>query len=601
MVTRSKIDSSETSLSFAYEDMPGVLPATPIWHPLEPNSYDDFGIETTLTARNPINRSRQRKKGRTTDIDASGGINQDLTNENTQAILPNFMFAEYRTHGGAENFAPAFAQGFTVTAATDNLNIVNHGLATGDGPFLASTSGTLPAGLMAGTPYWVVYSGVNSFKLATTYENATDEAPITVDITDTGTGTHTLTRSAVVDAVNDVFSINNPDGFNIGSLIFTSGFAAVMNNGLFEVDGVAGNVLAVTGSLATEAVPPVNATISNVGFRSAVGDVDVDANPGSIYPAYTSTVLDFTTLDLIPGEWVFVGGDGATAAFTNPENNGFKRVRSVTAKRLEIDQSSVLMSDEANTTKTVDFYFGRVLKNEDRPLIVNKPVQLERQLGQPESGSTAIQAEYLIGSYGSELTVNIEPGDNNITIDLSFMSMRGERRTYLQGIKGGTRKSLVERDAYNATSDIKGLRLAPVSLTNDAPDAYFAYFTDISLSINNNLSMAKAVGVLGGFDVNVGTFEVSAEGTGYFSTITAIDAVERSTDASLHICIAFDNTGIVMDIPLLALGDGRPEIEIDEPVMIPLSMAAGSAIKNNVETDYTLLWVFFPYLPTLAE
>ncbi|MBA3352276.1 MAG: hypothetical protein H0U23_07615, partial [Blastocatellia bacterium] len=382
MAERSKIDSSETSLSFAYEETPGVLPVSPIWIGLEPNEYDDFGIETTLTARNPINKSRQRKKGRVTDIDASGGITQDFTNENSQAILPNFMFANYRTHGGAEDFSTdAFAETFTANAGTDNATVVGHGLSTGDGPFFLTTTVTLPGGLALATPYWVVYSGVNTFQFATTYANATDDAPIIVNITDIGTGVHTMTRAAVVDTVNDHFAVTNPTGFRAGSLIFTSGFGLPANNGLFEVDDVSGNVVEVTANLAAETLPPVNAALSNVGFRSAIGDVDVDANPGVAFPAFTSTVLDFTTLGLIVGEWIFVGGDGEVAAFTNAENNGFKRIRSVAANRLEIDQSSVLMSDEANATKAVEFYFGRVLKNELRPLIVNKPVQLERQLG----------------------------------------------------------------------------------------------------------------------------------------------------------------------------------------------------------------------------
>src|SRR5690606_29554202 len=98
MVTRNKIDSNETGLAIAKEviGQPGVLPVTPNWYAMEPNEYDDFGGEPTLLARRPINSSRQRKKGSIVDLAASGGFNQDFTNDNSQLLVSGFMYAEPR-------------------------------------------------------------------------------------------------------------------------------------------------------------------------------------------------------------------------------------------------------------------------------------------------------------------------------------------------------------------------------------------------------------------------------------------------------------------------------------------------------------------------
>lgn len=58
-----------------------------------------------------------------------------------------------------------------------------------------TTTGTLPAGLSTGTLYFMIYQSSSTFKLATTLANAL--AGTAVDITDTGTGTHTVVVQAV--------------------------------------------------------------------------------------------------------------------------------------------------------------------------------------------------------------------------------------------------------------------------------------------------------------------------------------------------------------------------------------------------------------------
>lgn len=389
--------------------------------------------------------------------------------------------------------------------------------------------------------------------------------------------------------------------FFANMIVLATGFNNSANNGLKVVTSVdAGTSEVRAAGLTVEGSPPADAKLVVVGYQAAAGTLDVVIT-GNFATITSTSGVDFTTLGLIAGEFVYVGGDDAGTAFATAANNGFKRLYSVAAGALVIDKSVLAMAAEASTTETVQLFFGRVLKNELGSLIVRRSYNIERSLGAPDTANPSqFQGEYLIGAFGNEATVNIEQA-GKINIDFSFVGLDNEQRTATQGLKSGTRMTIEEADAYNTSTDFNTMRLAIFNGADEAPDALFAHLLDLAITINNNVSINKAVAVLGGFDVTLGVFEVSAEITAYFSTVEAVQAVRNNEDVTLHAAIAKNNAGLVIDLPLAALGDARLEVEIDEPITLPLAMDAATAIKLNPNTDYTMLWCFFDYLPSVAE
>lgn len=84
----------------------------------------------------------------------------------------------------------AAGQAFTA-ASTDICTATAHGYETGDRVRVTTTAADLPAGLAVDTTYYVIKLTADTFKLASSDANAT--AGTAVDISDAGTGTHTIT------------------------------------------------------------------------------------------------------------------------------------------------------------------------------------------------------------------------------------------------------------------------------------------------------------------------------------------------------------------------------------------------------------------------
>jgi hypothetical protein len=600
MAQLQKIDSNVTGLAYSEEISLKVLAPENVrsWTPLEPNGYSDFGGQLTTIARNPINPSRQRKKGVVTDLEASGGFGTDWTQQNLQDPLQGFMFADARRKGEAYiDAAVATTDEFSlhnrrVTAAVPNA--AGSGYAVGDFVTVAGTgavSALLEISSVNGS------GGVTGFTIRRA-------GAYNVDPTTTGNAVVTQTGTGS-SATADLTLGNISTDFQVGDIVRTSGFANGANNG---------NHIVNTGALATNtelnvattlvAETPASDTaarVVRVGHEADVDDIDVVATSGSNLPRLTSTTLDFTTLGLIPGEWIFVGGDGALEQFGTAANNGFARVFSIAANELVVDKTQSTWIDETSSgSRTIHLYFGRVLKNETGSLIKRRTYQLERTLGAPDDASTDLQAEYLPGSLPNEMSVNI-PTAEKITADLSFISLDNEQ-VAAGSQKGGTRLSLVEADAFNTSSDFSRIKMATAPAAgNAAPTPLFAFVTELTLSINNNATPNKAVGVLGAFEVTAGTFTVGGSLTAYFSNVAAVQAVRDNADITLDFHIVKANAGISVDIPMIALGEGRASVEQDQPITLPLSMDAATGAKYDANFDHTLLMVFYDYLPTLAD
>lgn len=619
-----KIDSNATGLSFA-ETICGVLPTIiddgylPTWRELEPNSYSDFGGEITTMSRRPINASRQRKKGQVVDLDASGGFNMDFTQSNHNRLMQGFFFADYHEKATTEPFNDAAITITGAVAASDTITA-----AAGMSKFRVNTLVNV-RGFVDETNNGLALVSAVTDTAITLAKSLADEAGSAEVVVETvgyqmlasgsaismvgGLPRLDLSASAPV-AATGVFTIasgNNAapaDTVTIGSVVYTFGPGAGQVPVGIDDDTSATNLAAAINGdvIGIEAHPLVTAVaVANVvtvtAIRKGAGgntiptsEVGAQLSWGAALMA-GGTGFSFNELDLIVGEWVYLGGDTLANRFVN--NTGFARIGVIADQSLVFDKTTWLPQAEVHGGKSIHLYIGKTIRNEKDPdLITTRYYEFERTLGKDADG---VQSEYLTRSVLNELTLNIPVADK-LNTDITLVASDAEQRTGAEGRKPGPFVPALGEDAFNTSSNIVRNRMSILDPSTSRATALFGYITEGTLTINNNVSGLKAVSVLGNFDVNVGDFDVGGELTAIFTSVLATRAVRENASVTYDVIAASDNAGFVFDIPLLTLSGGRVEVEAGEPVVIPLEQF-GAENPNG----YTLLYTNFAYLPTISH
>lgn len=376
--------------------------------------------------------------------------------------------------------------------------------------------------------------------------------------------------------------------FRAGDIIMGTGFSNPGNNGTPRVLSATATGSVTTTGLTAEASPPAGSSIQAVGYQFASGDATMTVTSG--VATLGATTKDLTQLGLVPGEWVFIGGDSSATKFaTSPV--GYARVKTVSATAIVFDKVTSAFVTDNGSGKTVQIFFGKFLRNESGANIITRTYNLERQLGNDGSG---IQSEYLEGSIPNTFALNL-PAGSKLSADLGFIAPQYTSRSGATGVKSGTRVAALGEDAFNTSSKVYRTKINVIDPTTLQPSSLFAYIEEGSININNNASLLKAVGVLGGVDTVIGNFEVSGSVTAIFTTVAAVAAVRNSADVTMDFIFTQENFGLVYDLPLVSLGNGRINVQKDQAIKIPLETLAAQG-----EQGYTLGFNVFPYLPNAA-
>lgn len=408
-----------------------------------------------------------------------------------------------------------------------------------------------------------------------------------------GTGLALFRPTAVTDGGGsaDGFTVAASGGLASGTLIYTQGFAETTNNGLFPVTSGSGgtSIKVATGTLTAEASAPANAILAVVGVRAGSGDITITAANH-----LASTTLDFTTLGLVKGMAIIVGGELTATRFATLPTSApaVAYIKSApTANLIELeDHNWTVAGADSGTSKTIDLYFGmyfqnRALNDADY-LEPTYHVELEDQ--DAATGNTVPVYTYGEGCALGMVEINA-PLKNKIVVTSSYVGTDIPDPVLTASRVSGPSSAYapLATAMFDTSNDLEEVKLY------DSSGALVSEVNSWKLTINHNVKPREIQGTLGAVDHIFGKIRPSLTFEGYFTDYDQVKAARANRDLKWRAFVANHQGGFAMRMPYTALRQPKKAYAANEAVMISGAAPGFRDPTSNVVFQMTL----FGYVP----
>lgn len=374
-----------------------------------------------------------------------------------------------------------------------------------------------------------------------------------------------------------------------GRLVFARGFTNSIDNGLKVVDtGPTTTSTPTVGGGLTAETPTLqaNATLDVCGVRGAVGDITMNAS-GNL----TSTVLDFTTLGLVQGQFIKIGGAAAANQFATAAYNGSARVLTIAAGLLTLDKRSwTIGSADTGATKLIDIYFGQFVRNVavDDARFLQRTYAFELALTglQNPSGNAYL---YPNGNYLGKLGFNL-PLSNKAIMTPGFIGLDTPVPTITRASGAATPVLPFQTAGFGTSSDIA--RLSVRALTDTTTDLG-VYWKKVDAKLDNGVTAEKVLAQLPAKYINVGLLQFDLDAQAVFTDAVLLSAVRNNDTLTIDWQIKNSDGGAIFDVPSFTLGDGKLDLPRYKTVLINEKCEA----FQDSTLGYTIGVSLFPFLP----
>jgi hypothetical protein len=336
----------------------------------------------------------------------------------------------------------------------------------------------------------------------------------------------------ITDITTQVITVASAGVFAVDDLIYLEGFGDANDEIVFPAIATS-NATTITAAsgLTDNASPGVAARVYNVGVQGAAGDIDSTVGPDTL----TSTILDFTTLGLLVGDWLKIGGTSASNQLPTLVNNDWVRISAIAANVMTFDVVPTGWAADASTTELVWLFFGDRLRNG----IIKHSYSLEEQF----QDHTPISYQYFRGMHLDTFGIAI-PSAAIMTVSMNWLGFTADPTT--TRFAGSTDVAAPQNQVLNTSSNVGRIGRGVDGPFTTLDGCVF----DGSINFANNLRQQKCVGVLGAAGIGSGSMLVTGNTNCYFDSLAYLQDVINNTERSLDMRTV-DALGktIIFDMP----------------------------------------------------
>lgn len=345
--------------------------------------------------------------------------------------------------------------------------------------------------------------------------------------------------SDITNITTNVITVASGTAWAVDDLVYLEGFGDANDEIVFPavVTSNATTVTAASG-LTDNASPPAAARVYNVGVQGATGDIDSTTGPDTL----TSTILDFTTLGLLVGDWIKIGGTLAANQLPTAENNDWCRISAIAANVLTFDVVPTGWTADASTTENVWLFFGDRMRNG----VVKHSYSLEQQF----QDHTTPGYQYFRGMHVDTFGIAI-PSAAIMTVSTNFSGFTADPTT--TRFTGSTDVAAPKNAVLNTSSNVGRIGRGVDGPFTTLDGCVF----DGAINFANNLRQQKCVGTLGAAGIGSGSMVVTGNTNCYFDSLSYLLDVINNTERSLDMRVG-DNNGkvILFDMPRVKYSTG---------------------------------------------
>lgn len=372
-----------------------------------------------------------------------------------------------------------------------------------------------------------------------------------------------------IGTVANTITFTTGTAFVVGQLVRTTGFTTAANNTIARVTtGGATSLVATAGGYVGEAAPPAAARVKVVGFQGASADITATAT------GLGSTALNFTTLGLVVGQWIKIGGTAAGDKFATAALNDWMRITAITATALTLDNRPTGWTTDAGTGKTIKVWFGDQIRNGT----TQTNLSIERGFIGQTVPTYIVSTGMVVGTLDLSLTSRAK-----ITGVANFTGMGGSQSTVaLDASPDAATTGLVM--AANANVGRVGEAGAQLTSPNWA--------RELTMQINNNLRTLESIDQSAPVGVLPGECTVSGKLSSYFGDNAMLAKVYAGTASSINARVAKDSQALIFQFPRVTFRAGAPSaagknqdvmLDADWSASIDTALTNASALLDRLE------------------